>query len=375
MIKLQLDQHSTLPLYEQIADQLKQLIAKGQLKQGDRLPTIRKLAKDLCVNANTVVRSYKALEQEQVIVSHRGGGTSVATITNDPTIQIIRHRLLSNVVSTDILKLLSMSYSPEEIEATFDLHLSRWRAEVPEREAGETGDRDTINIVGSNDMALNLLVDRFRKKYNRAKVNISSAGSLGGLIALQEERADAAGIHLLDEETGKYNYPYVKRILPGQEIAIVNLTYRIQSLIFMAGNPKRIKGLDDLRRKDVRFVNRQKGSGTKVLLDLKLRQSGISPSEISGYENELDTHQAVALSILNGEADVSLGIEAAARIYNLGSLPLYRERYDLVIPKEKYTAEPVSSLIKMIESRSFKEEVNKLDGYDTSETGDVSFID
>lgn len=381
MQKLQIDQHSALPLYEQIADQLRKLIAAGQLKQGDRLPTIRRLAKDLGVNTNTVVKAYRDLEQEQVIASHRGGGTSVTAATDDPTIQIIRQRRLSSAISTDILKLLSMSYSLEEIEATFNLHLSRWREEkqlaeeMPEKEPGETGYRANINIVGSSDMALNLLVDNFRKSGDEIGINISSAGSLGGLIALQEERADVAGIHLLDEETGEYNYPYIKRILPGRKIAVVNLAYRIQSLIFIAGNPKRINGLDDLRRKDIRFINRQKGSGTRVLLDLKLRQSGIHPSEISGYENELNTHQAVALSIVNGEADVSLGIEAAARIYNLGSLPLYRERYDLVIPMEKYKSEPVSLLVQMINSRSFKEAVNKIGGYDTSETGDVTFID
>jgi len=338
------------------------------------------LAKTLGVNQNTVVRAYVALEREQVIVSRRGGGTTVTAKTDDPTMRIIRQRHLSDVVSSDILKLLSLGYSPEELEATFYLHLERWReekqapAEVPEPEQGGTESKNVIRIVGSHDLALNLLVDLLRQRSDGIIIEITAAGSLGGLIALQEERAHLAGIHLLDEETGEYNYPYIKRILPGREIAIVNLSYRIQGLMLSPGNPKEIRGLTDLRRPEVTFVNRQKGSGTRVLLDLQLRQNGILASEIRGYERELDTHLAVASSITRGEADMGLGIEAAARSCGLDFLPLFRERYDLVMLKENYLGRLLAPLLALAGSEEFKKIVDQVGGYDTSQTGMTTFL-
>ncbi len=380
MVELRLDQHSTEPLYQQIADQVRQSIATGHLKPGGRLPTIRELAKMLGVNQNTVVRAYVALEREQVIVSRRGGGTTVTAKTDDPTMRVIRQRRLSDTISGDMLKLLSSGYSPEEIEATCYLHLARWReekqapAELPERRHSRTERGNVIRIVGSHDLALNLLVDMSRQRNDKIKFEVSSAGSLGGLIALQEERANLAGIHLLDEETGEYNYPYIKRITPGREIAIVNLAYRIQGLILSPGNPKGIKGLADLRRPEVIFINRQKGSGTRVLLDLQLRQNGIPASEIRGYERELNTHLAVASSIARKEADLGLGIEAAAWSCGLDFLPLFRERYDLVMTKESYHSKLLAPLLSLIASQEFKQVVDHVGGYDTSQTGMTTFL-
>jgi putative molybdopterin biosynthesis protein len=272
-----------------------------------------------------------------------------------------------------------MGYSPEDIEADFYLQLARWREErqaIPSttETPPDTMDKDTIYIVGSHDMALNILVDLVKRDNKDLKIQITHAGSLGGLIAIQEERAHLAGIHLLDEETGEYNYPYVKRVLPGREVAIVHLAYRIQGLMYARGNPKRIKGIADLKRPDVTFVNRQKGAGTRVLLDIHLRQLGIKPKEINGYERELDTHLAVGLSIAHGEADVALGIEAAARSCNIDFLPLFRERYDLVIPIANYRGKLLAPLLQTITNDEFKEIVNKAGGYDTSQTGATSFL-
>lgn len=375
-----MDQHSALPLYQQITDRVRQLIAAGQLKPGDHLPTIRELAKSLGVNQNTVVRAYVALEREQVVVARRGGGTTVTARTDDPAVRIIRQRRLSDIVSDDMLKLLSLGYSPDEIEATSYLHLTRWREEkrapspLPVSRDGAAASGEVIRIVGSHDLALNLLVDLLRQRKGGLEIEVSSAGSLGGLIALQEERADLAGIHLLDEETGEYNYPYIKRLLPGREIAVVNLAYRVQGLMLLAGNPKNVEGLADLRRPDIIFINRQKGSGTRVLLDLQLRQSGILASEIRGYQRELDTHLAVASAITRGEADVALGIEAAARSCGLDFLPLFRERYDLVMPKGNYDSKLFAPLLELIASQDFRNVVDQVGGYDTAQTGMATFL-
>jgi molybdate-binding protein/DNA-binding transcriptional regulator YhcF (GntR family) len=380
MMQVRLDCHSSAPLYHQIADQVRQLIAADELKPGDHLPTVRQLAHSLNVNYNTVVRAYLELEQERIVIGRRGGGTVVAAKTDDPTIRMIRQKRLSYIISDDILKALSLGYSPEEVEAAFYLHLARWREErqasvvTPAVIPDSSEHINTIRIVGSHDLALNLLVSLLKQRDDRLEVEVTHAGSLGGLIALQEERAHLAGVHLLDEETGEYNYPYVKRILPGREITIVHLAYRIQGLMFAPGNPKQIKGLPDLQRPDVTFINRQKGSGTRVLLDLQLRQNGILASEIRGYERELDTHLAVASTIAKEEADVGLGIEAATRSCGLDFLPLFRERYDLVMPTVNYMNRLFSPLLELIASEDFRKVVEQVGGYDISQTGTTTFL-
>ena len=200
MNDLRIDQHSPTPLYHQIADQVRQPIATEQLKPGDHLPTVRELAHSLNVNQNTVVRAYLVLEQERVVVSRRGGGTVVAMNTDDPSITLVRQRRLSDIVSDDIVKVLSLGYSPEEAEAAFYLHLARWReerqsavakpAETPEISVS----KDIVRIVGSHDLALNILVDLLKQRSDEVEIQVTHAGSLGGLIALQEERAHLAEV-------------------------------------------------------------------------------------------------------------------------------------------------------------------------------------
>ena len=380
MIEIHFGETSQTPLYQQIAEQIKQLIAAGRLQPGEHLPTVRQLAHFLHVNPGTVVRAYLQLEQEGMVVSRHGGGTIVSARADDPRTSVLRRGRLSNMVSGNILEALSLGYSPEELEAAFSLHLARWREERKDKEkasgaqGSRTGSRNSLLIVGSNDLALNLLVSKLKHRNPEINIEVTNAGSLGGLIALREGRADLAGIHLLDEESGEYNYPYVKHVLPGVEMAIVHFTYRIQGFMFAKGNPKQIRGLEDLRRPEVTMVNRQKGSGTRVLLDFKLRESGIPPRDIKGYQHEEDTHLAVAGSIARGEADVGLGIEAAARSRGTDFLPLFRERYDLVIPVEKCRSKPVLSLLEITKSEEFRKVVTEMGGYDTSETGTTVFV-
>jgi molybdate-binding protein/DNA-binding transcriptional regulator YhcF (GntR family) len=377
---IKVDFHSATPLYQQIADQLRQLIATEQIKPGDRLPSIRQLSRLLNINPNTVCRAYLELEQENVLVSRRGGGTSVKSRDVSQEVRSGRQKKLMENMNEDIVKSLSQGYRPEELEAAFYLSLERWReerqqeAEEPEEVVAEGKEDNVIRIVGSHDLALNILLDLLRQRVDGLQTEVTHAGSLGGLIALQEERADLAGTHLLDEETGEYNYPYVKRILTGRELAIVNLSFRIQGLMYASGNPRKIKGLEDLRRQDIVFVNRQKGSGTRVLLDLQLKRQGISPSDITGYETEFNTHLAVASYIAHGNADVGLGIEAAALSCGLAFQPLFRERYDLVIPVANYRSPRLAPMLEIIASDDFKKIVDGVGGYDTSQTGTTTFL-
>jgi molybdate-binding protein/DNA-binding transcriptional regulator YhcF (GntR family) len=380
MTELRLDKTAKTPLYQQIADQVKQMVAVSRLLPGEHLPTVRQLAHSLQININTVVRAYLMLEQERIVVSRRGGGTQVLDRTGDPVLHMRHQRRLSSLVNSQILEALSFGYTPDELETAFHLHLTRWREErkndLPP--AMEKDDRqetqNTIRIVGSHDLALDLLVTQLHDRHPEIRIDITHAGSMGGLIALQQERAEIAGIHLLDEETGEYNNPYIKHILPGREMAIIHLAYRIQGLMFASGNPKNIEGLADLVRQGIVFINRQKGSGTRVLLDLQLRHNGISPSQVCGYDHEVDTHLAIATAVSRGQADVGLGIEAAAITTDLDFLPLFRERYDLVMPKYCYNSELLSPLLNIIKSVEFKKSVTGVGGYDTSETGSVMLL-
>jgi putative molybdopterin biosynthesis protein len=367
-----------IPIYQQIVEQTKELVASRQLCPGERLPTVRNLAHCLGINVGTVTRAYVELEREGVVSSRRGGGTIVSAQSDNPQVMMVRQARLASMASGYIMEGLSRGYSPEELEATFTLHLARWREERKGKDKvlvtqTDTSARSGITIAGSYDLALDLLISQLRTAHPRLNVDVTWAGSLGGLIAIQENRADVAGIHLLDEETGEYNYPYVRHVLPGRATAIVNLAYRVQGLMVAAGNPKQISGVADLRRSDVTFVNRQKGSGARVLLDLQLRQHRILPSDVAGYDRELSTDLAVAIGIARGEADVGLGIQAVAQTCSLNFLPLSRERYDLVIPMESYRDERSTPLLEAIGGDDFKRVVQHIEGYDVSETGVIVF--
>jgi putative molybdopterin biosynthesis protein len=360
--------------------QVRQLVATGRLKPGERLPTVRELANTLGVSPGTVVRAYLDLERQGIIQSRRGAGTVVSASVSEADVSTLRRGRLSSIMSSSILEALTLGFEPDEVEAAFSVHLARWREErqrmataKTEKPSSGRGKRNSIAIAASHDLALNLLVSHLRKRDPKTQVEVTYAGSLGSLIALQEGRADLAGIHLLDGETGEYNYPYVKHVLPNQEVAILHMAYRVQGLMFAAGNPKGIKGLEDLKRPDVRMLNRQKGSGTRVLLDFQLQQLGIAPGDIRGYETEVETHLSVAEGVTLGEADVGLGIEAAARACGADFLPLFRERYDLVIPMENYRSRRLSHLLEIVASEDFRSVVAETGGYDTSETGATTF--
>ena len=229
----------------------------------------------------------------------------------------------------------------------------------------------TIVAIGSHDLTLDLLSSELSKAHTGLSLSSSNVGSLGGLIALQRGEAHLAGSHLMDEETGEYNVSYVKRYLPGMPVVLVNLVYRDQGLIVPKGNPKGLAGLDDLLRPDVQFVNRQRGAGTRVLLDYRLGQMGATPGQIQGYRREEYTHLAVAAAVAGGSADTGLGILAAARALNLDFLPLMQERYDLVIPRAVYESGLLDPLLALIRGSDFRKQVEALGGYDGSQMGEV----
>jgi len=229
----------------------------------------------------------------------------------------------------------------------------------------------TIVAIGSHDLTLDLLADEMGQRYPGRGLSSANVGSLGGLLALSRGEAHLAGSHLLDEETGEYNVPYIRRILPGVPVVLLGFVQREQGLIVPKGNPKGIQGLADLTRSDVVYINRQRGAGTRVLLDYRLKQAGIGPRAIQGYERQEFTHLAVAAAVASGAADCGLGILAASRALDLDFVPLDSERYDLVIPAEHYGSEILQPLLEIIRSPAFVVRVAALGGYATPRIGEV----
>jgi putative molybdopterin biosynthesis protein len=215
------------------------------------------------------------------------------------------------------------------------------------------------------------LANHIRVRDCRFGLSSSNVGSLGGLTALRNGHCHAAGSHLLDTETGIYNISYVKRYLPDRPVKLVNLVYRNQGLIIQRGNPKNIRGIEDLTRNEITFVNRQQGAGTRILLDYRLATLGITPDKVKGYDREEFTHMSVAVAVLSGVADAGMGIFAAAKALDLEFIPVVTEEYDLVIPAEFYGDEKVGFMLDVIRSDAFKKDVMNLGGYDTSKTGTV----
>jgi len=231
--------------------------------------------------------------------------------------------------------------------------------------------RRTIVIVGSHDNSLDVLADQLKAGHSELTLSSSHVGSMGGLMAIKRGVCHLAGTHLLDTEDGSYNVSYLKKYLPDTAVKLIHLVQRDQGLIVGAGNPKAIRGIEDLGRKDVRFINRQKGSGTRILLDYKLKQLGIKADAINGYQNEEFTHMAVAVSVLSGSEDAGLGIYAAAKALDLDFIPVVTEQYDLVIPLEYFETAPMQILLEIINSRTFKQRVEALGGYSTERTGEI----
>ncbi|HVO22331.1 MAG TPA: substrate-binding domain-containing protein [Candidatus Margulisiibacteriota bacterium] len=239
------------------------------------------------------------------------------------------------------------------------------RARVAAKFGGrQRAGEEALFAVGSDDLVLDLLARRLAHEHPQVRFAARAVGSLSGLIALHEQRAHLAGIHLLDAESGEYNVPYVKHFLPEERVVVINVAWREQGLLLAAGNPKHIRGLRDLTRRDVQIMNRQAGAGTRLLLRQLLRKARIDPTRIRGYERDLTTHGAVAGAIAAGAADAGVGLRAAAQLYGLDFLPLAKERYDLVMPRRVFESRPLRPLLELMHDAAFRREAAQFAGYD-----------
>lgn len=223
--------------------------------------------------------------------------------------------------------------------------------------------------VGSHDNTLDLLADELMGLVDPLRLVSANVGSLGGLTALKSGAAMFCGCHLFDPQTNDFNFPFLRRYLPDLPVTVVNLAIRDQGLIVAPGNPKNLRTLHDLARQDVRFVNRQRGSGTRILLDHHLREAGLDPRHIQGYGREEHTHMAVAVNVRGGAADCGLGILSAARALDLDFVPLAAERYDLVVPERLLEDPRIQTLLDLLRSPVLHRKIAALGGYDTRLSG------
>jgi len=227
----------------------------------------------------------------------------------------------------------------------------------------------TIVVTGSHDLVLDLAASTLRDRDPSVTLASSNVGSLGGLTALRDGLCHVAGSHLLDPESGEYTLPYLEKLLPGRDVAVVRLVHRDQGLILAPGNPTGITGIEDVAERGLRYVNRQRGAGTRMLLDHELVRHGIEPDAIEGYRREEHTHLAVAAAVAAGRADCGLGVLAAARAFGLDFVPVAKEPYDLVLPKESTEDELLRPLFELLDSEDFRDAVTALGGYDVTEMG------
>lgn len=236
--------------------------------------------------------------------------------------------------------------------------------------APETGARSPIMVLGSDDFALQILASDLNAGPGAFEIVPSAIGSLDGLVALRQGLADVAGCHLFDAVAGEYNVPFLRHLFPDRRVDMVTLAHREQGLMTVPASRLNVTDVRDISEGGMRFANRNPGSGTRVWFDARLRELGIVPEAITGYDLELRTHTDVALAVASGRADVGLGIRAAAEEFGLAFTPLFMERYDLVFAADRAEDEPFARLRERLDSRAFHSEVGKLGGYDSQHTGD-----
>ena len=224
--------------------------------------------------------------------------------------------------------------------------------------------RPTVIFSGSHDLAIERLAGQLSPHVNMLTLPV---GSLDGLIALRQGFCHLSGCHLLDKD-GEYNVPFVRHFFPDRPTSLFTLAHRQQGLLLAPSNPKGIRGVADLARPDATFINRQRGSGTRLWLDARLHELGIPGEQIRGYENVVSTHTECALAVQRSEADAALGLQAAAFQHGLDFIPLFFERYDLTVPQEQFEA--VAPLLDFLQSGDFRRDVASLSGYDTTHTGE-----
>ena len=230
---------------------------------------------------------------------------------------------------------------------------------------------ETLVVIGSHDPLLDELADMMHRKNGSVYMSSAHVGSMGGIMAIRRGEAHAAGCHLLDTATGEYNTAFIRKYFPKGGVKLVGCVGRQQGLMVARGNPLNITAFADIARQGVRYVNRQKGSGTRILSDYLCKKDGLDTGAIYGYDREELTHTSVAAQIASGSADAGMGIYSAAKLYELDFIPICIEEYDLIIPDHAWDSPMVQELLATLKSEAFREKILAMGGYTLDKPGEI----
>ncbi|MGY0374498.1 molybdopterin biosynthesis protein [Clostridium sp. JNZ J1-5] len=233
---------------------------------------------------------------------------------------------------------------------------------------------NTIVSIGSHDIIMDIIANEMNLKSKGMNLSSAHVGSLGGIMAIRRGECHIAPIHLLDDKTGVYNIAYARKYLGNKKMALIKGVKRVQGLMVREGNPKNINSIKDLIREDVIFANRQKGAGTRVLLDYKLNELSINSEEIKGYDREMTTHMTVATAVLSGTADVGMGIESVAKTMHLDFIPIGEEDYDFLVEETFLEEEKIKEFIKVLKSEDLAKQLEEIGGYCLEAPGEIVHI-
>ena len=317
---------------------------------------------------------------------HSGGSTprkSVKAVLSKRIVSSLKHREYVRVKVGKVGDKLICAPLARGAGAAMSLVRADGFCVIPQEsegfEAGETVDvelytdisqiENTLVSIGSHDMIIDVMNDMMAERFPGMNLSGTHVGSMAGLMALSRGETVIAPTHLLDEETGEYNISYVEKIFPGEEMALIKGVDRIQGIMVKKGNPLGIKGVEDLTR--VRYVNRQRGAGTRVLLDYKLKQAGITPDMIEGYDKEAATHMAIAALVASEEIDAGMGIKPAADAMGLDFIEVGTEEYDFAIKAENLELPQVQAFRHILESKEFHEKLAEMGGYGWHQAGRI----
>ena len=320
---------------------------------------------------------------------HSGGSTprkSVKAVLSKRIVSSLKHREYVRVKVGKVGDKLVCAPLARGAGAAMSLVRADGFCVIPQEsegfEAGETVDvelytdisqiENTLVSIGSHDMIIDVMNDMMAERFPGMNLSGTHVGSMAGLMALLRGETVIAPTHLLDEETGEYNVSYIEKIFPGEEMALIKGVDRIQGIMVKKGNPLGIKGVEDLTR--VRYVNRQRGAGTRVLLDYKLKQAGITPDMIEGYDKEAATHMAIAALVASEEIDAGMGIKPAADAMGLDFIEVGMEEYDFAIRAENLNLPQVKAFRQILESEEFHEKLAEMGGYGWHQAGRIVLI-
>lgn len=353
-------------LYDTIAEKFRRQIITGEIKPGEKLPSVRAVSEKWSCTIGTVQKAYQKLAEQGLVSSRSGHGTYVIYGSIQNQFYPFRRINLLHRSETFLQEVLGAGYEPAEIEETIREALDRLRVEQPNKKPAP---KYILRFNGSHDLAIAWIASHFKGIAPGWSLELTFTGSLHGLMALENDQAEMAGCHLWDEATNSYNIPFIEKLFPGKQMEMVTLCTRRTGLIVAPGNPLKIHSLADLVKPHIKFLNRQDGSGIRVWFDAQIQLLGISGELISGYKNEVSTHSEIALAIAEKRVDTGIGIEAAASQYGLDFIALNNERYDLVFSTSINNHPAVVKLTDWLTSADARKEIAKIPGYGVENTG------